>query len=80
MLEQMWRSEPGLQAYSLVLLNNFSYNVVEFAKSLVEWMSDKLMRAFEGQRNNPFAFRHLKLCHNLTELSRISEPYIILAS
>lgn len=81
LLERIWQ-EPstGLQAYSLVLLNNFSYNVIEFAKSLVEWMSDKLMRQFEGQRNNPFAFRNLHLCHNLTELSRIQEPAVILAS
>src|SRR5699024_10511796 len=66
LLEKMWADpKTGLQAYSLVLLNNFSYNVIEFAKSLVEWMSDKLMRQFEGQRNNPFAFRNLQLCHNL---------------
>ncbi|OTF77047.1 hypothetical protein BLA29_003105 [Euroglyphus maynei] len=43
-------------------------------------MSDKLMRGFEGQRNNPFAFKHIQLCHNLNELARISEPYVILAS
>ena len=81
LLEQMWRDSKGaLQAYSLVMLNNFSYNVIEFAKSLVEWMSEKLMRQFEGQRNNPFAFRHIQLCHNLAELSRVSEPAVILAS
>ncbi|KAH9516014.1 cleavage and polyadenylation specificity factor subunit 2 [Dermatophagoides farinae] len=80
MLDQMWRSEPGLHVYSIILLNNFSYNVIEFAKSLVEWMSDKLMRGFEGQRNNPFAFKHIQLCHNLNELARIPEPYIVLAS
>ena len=80
MLDQMWRSEPGLHVYSIILLNNFSYNVIEFAKSLVEWMSDKLMRGFEGQRNNPFAFKHIQLCHNLNELARIPEPYVILAS
>ncbi|KAF7496367.1 Cleavage and polyadenylation specificity factor subunit 2 [Sarcoptes scabiei] len=80
MLDQFWRSEPGLQAYSIVLLNNFSYNVFEFAKSLVEWMSDKLMRGFEGQRNNPFAFKHIQLCHNLIELKRVNEPMVVLAS
>lgn len=80
MLDQFWRSEPSLHVYSIVLLNSFSYNVIEFAKSLVEWMSDKLMRTFEGQRNNPFAFKHIQLCHNINELNRIREPYVILAS
>lgn len=51
MLDQLWRNkESGLLSYSLALLNNVSYNVVEFAKSQIEWMSDKLMRNFEGMK------------------------------
>uniref|UniRef100_A0A023GLI5 Cleavage and polyadenylation specificity factor subunit 2 n=1 Tax=Amblyomma triste TaxID=251400 RepID=A0A023GLI5_AMBTT len=81
MLEQLWRNQDsGLMAYSLALLNNVSYNVVEFAKSQVEWMSDKVMRSFEGARNNPFQFRHLQLCHGLAELARVPEPKVVLAS
>ena len=58
MLEQLWRNpETLLKAYTLFLLNNVAYNVIEFAKSQIEWMSDKLMKSFEGARNNPFAFR-----------------------
>lgn len=54
----MWRNiESGLCAYSIALLNNVSYNVVEFAKSQVEWMSEKIMRMFEESRNNPFQFK-----------------------
>ncbi len=34
--DQMWRTaESGLMAYSLALLSNVTYNVVEFAKSQV---------------------------------------------
>ena len=58
MLEQLWSNkESGLRAYNLVLLNNVAYNVIEFAKSQIEWMSDKLMKSFEGTRSNPFTFR-----------------------
>uniref|UniRef100_A0A9J7XCP3 Cleavage and polyadenylation specificity factor subunit 2 n=1 Tax=Cyprinus carpio carpio TaxID=630221 RepID=A0A9J7XCP3_CYPCA len=61
LLDQIWRTkDAGLGVYSLALLNNVSYNVVEFSKSQVEWMSDKLMRCFEDKRNNPFQFRHLQ--------------------
>lgn len=36
MLDQLWRNkDSGLLAYSLALLTNVSYNVVEFAKSQV---------------------------------------------
>ncbi|XP_008555333.3 probable cleavage and polyadenylation specificity factor subunit 2 [Microplitis demolitor] len=81
MLDQLWRNkESGLLAYSLALLTNVSYNVVEFAKSQIEWMSDKLMRSFEGARNNPFQFKHLQLCHSMKELSNVPSPKVVLAS
>ncbi|GIY28510.1 cleavage and polyadenylation specificity factor subunit 2 [Caerostris extrusa] len=75
MMDQIWRSQDsGLMTFSLALLNNVSYNVVEFAKSQVEWMSDKIMRSFEGLKGNPFQFKHLQLCHSLSELNKVSEP------
>lgn len=81
LLDQLWRNQDsGLCAYNLALLNNVSFNVVEFAKSQVEWMSDKVMKAFEDKRNNPFHFKHLKLCHSLKELSKVPEPKTVLAS
>ncbi|RWS18002.1 cleavage and polyadenylation specificity factor subunit 2-like protein [Dinothrombium tinctorium] len=81
MLDQLWRTpDSGLMAYSLALLNTVSYNVIEFAKSQVEWMSDKIMRSFEGQRNNPFQFRHLQLCHVYSDILRVREPRVVLAS
>ena len=81
MLDQLWRtSGSGLSTYSLAMLNTVSYNVIEFAKSQVEWMSDKIMKSFEGQRNNPFNFKHLKLLHNINELDKIKEPVVVLAS
>ena len=34
----MWRNrDTGLATYSLALLNNVAYNVIEFAKSQVTW-------------------------------------------
>ncbi|CAH1731732.1 probable cleavage and polyadenylation specificity factor subunit 2 [Aphis gossypii] len=81
MLDQLWRNkESGLGVYSLVFLTNVSYNIVEFAKSQIEWISDKLMKSFEGARNNPFLFKHVKLCHNMDDLNKVSEPKVVLAS
>lgn len=81
MLDQLWRNkESGLLAYSLAMLNNVGYNVLEFAKSMIEWMSDKLMKSFEGARNNPFQFRHVQLCHSLAELAKVPGPKVVLAS
>jgi len=57
-----------LSNYSVALLNNVSYNTVEFAKSQLEWMSDAVMKSFDNSRENPFAFKYVNLCHNLEEL------------
>lgn len=81
MVDSLWQNkDSGLMTYSLALLNNVSYNVVEFAKSQIEWMSEKLMRNFEGKRNNPFTFRHLKLCHSIAEVNKVPSPKVVLAS
>lgn len=39
-------------------------------------MSDKLMKSFEGARNNPFYFKYVRLCHNMHELNKVSEPKV----
>ncbi|CAF1481416.1 unnamed protein product, partial [Adineta steineri] len=45
LLEQLWgNKQSGLFAYSLVLLNNCSSQVIEFASTQVEWMSDKIVQ------------------------------------
>ncbi|ROT74637.1 probable cleavage and polyadenylation specificity factor subunit 2 [Penaeus vannamei] len=81
MLEQMWSTrESGLSAYSLAILSNTGYHVIHFAKQMIEWMSEKLTKAFDSLRTNPFSFKHLKFCHNLTDLSRLPSPKVVLAS
>ena len=42
----------------------------------VEWMSEKIIKAFEDQRNNPFQFKYLQLCHSLAELQRLPDPKV----
>lgn len=34
------------------------------------------MKSFEGARNNPFFFKHVKLCHNMNDLNKVSEPKV----
>lgn len=81
MLDQLWRNkEYGLNAYSLAVLSNVSYNVFEFAKSQIEWMSDKMMKSFEGARNNPFQFKYARFVHSIQELAQIPGPKVVLAS
>lgn len=81
MLEQLWHSrDSGLQAYRLLLLNNVCYNVIEFAKSQIEWMSERLARGFESARANPFQLRHVQLCHSVEEVHAGAGPCVVLAT
>lgn len=74
-LDSIWKNEnSGLFAYSIALLNNVSISVIDFAKSQVEWMNDKLVQSFEVGRYNPFDFKHIKLCRSLSELNRLNNP------
>ncbi|PIO54153.1 hypothetical protein TELCIR_24490, partial [Teladorsagia circumcincta] len=42
LLDQLWaNTQSGLQEYNLVMMSHVAASVVEFAKSQVEWMSDK---------------------------------------
>jgi len=81
MVDQLWSNkDSGLLAYSLALLNNVAYNVVEFAKSQIEWMSEKLMKMMGEKKANPFQFKHLKLCHSMAEVNKVPAPKVVLAS
>lgn len=74
-LDQLWKNEnSGLFSYSIALVNNVSVSVIEFAKSQVEWMNDKIVQSFEAGRYNPFDFKYIKLCCSLSELNRINQP------
>ncbi|GAU88227.1 hypothetical protein RvY_00967 [Ramazzottius varieornatus] len=81
MLDQLWQNkESGLSNFGVCILNNVAYNAIEFAKSQIEWMSDKLMKNFEDQRQNPFAFHHVQLCHTQNELRKVRSPKVVVAS
>lgn len=80
LLEQTWRSDRALQVYPVVILNVVGYSVIEYAKSLLEFMAEKLMKTFESARSNPFQFRYIQVCLSLRDLNQLPEPRVVLAS
>lgn len=34
------------------------------------------MKSFERAKNNPFFFKHVKLCHNMNDFNKVSEPKV----
>lgn len=47
---------------------------------MIEWMSDKVIQPFMQKRENPFEFKHVKLCQSVSEVNRIPDPKVILAT
>ncbi|VDM53348.1 unnamed protein product [Angiostrongylus costaricensis] len=81
LLDQLWaNTQSGLQKYNLVMMSHVAASVVEFAKSQVEWMSDKVLKSFEMGQTNPFLLRNVKLCHSQIDLARIRSPKVVLCS
>ncbi|KAI0989817.1 hypothetical protein GJ496_006050 [Pomphorhynchus laevis] len=83
MLDQMWYSIANNQQQhqsNLVYISHVSSTVVEFSRSMVEWMSDKLTTSFEQSRTNPFRLKNFKICQTMDQLKMIKGPKIILSS
>ena len=47
---------------------------------MIEWMSERVIEKFTRKREQPYDFKHIKLCQTLSEVSSIPEPKVILAT
>ncbi|GAQ90662.1 Cleavage and polyadenylation specificity factor 2 [Klebsormidium nitens] len=80
-LEHYWGSNRAYQGFPVALLTSVSYNVVDFAKSSLEWMAENIGKHFERARANAFDLRHTTLCHSLEDLAALAHgPKVVLAS
>eukprot|EP01116_Phalansterium_solitarium_P003529 TRINITY_DN14340_c0_g1_i1.p2 TRINITY_DN14340_c0_g1~~TRINITY_DN14340_c0_g1_i1.p2 ORF type:complete len:733 (-),score=366.09 TRINITY_DN14340_c0_g1_i1:191-2389(-) len=69
-----------LSTYGIAFVTNVAFNTLEFAKSMLEWTNDSIVSSFESSRENPFAFKHIKLLHDLSELDDLPSPRVVLTS
>lgn len=81
-LTDAWTANPSLSKASLVVLNEFALRTFEFARSMIEWMSDEVVRRFDISRDNLFDFKKkpLRLCQTRSELDKVPSPKVVLAS
>lgn len=75
-------AQNKLDMYHLVFLSPMAINVLEFARSQLEWMSDSLSKSFYNGRPNPFDLtKQLKICTSVRELERqYPGPKVVLAT
>ncbi|CAA0826386.1 Cleavage and polyadenylation specificity factor subunit 2 [Striga hermonthica] len=78
-LEQYWNQEEVM--YPIFFLTYVSSSTIDFAKSLLEWMSDSVAKSFENTRDNAFFLNHVKLLVDKSELEACPDgPKVVLAS
>lgn len=70
-----------LAMYHLIFLSPMAYNVLDFAKSQLEWMGDSLSKNFYNGRPNPFDLPYLKMCTSVRELEKTYPgPKVVIAT
>eukprot|EP00177_Eucheuma_denticulatum_P006749 GFKZ01012268.1.p1 GENE.GFKZ01012268.1~~GFKZ01012268.1.p1 ORF type:complete len:828 (-),score=134.98 GFKZ01012268.1:100-2583(-) len=79
-LHDAWASDTDFADVPLVILHDLSTRTFEFARSMIEWMSDEVVRRFDVSRDNLFVFKHVKLCQSIKALDAMSSPMVVLAS
>ncbi|KAH7429669.1 hypothetical protein KP509_09G061000 [Ceratopteris richardii] len=79
-LEQIWSSQG--YDYPIVFLTYTSSSTIEFAKSLLEWMSDAIAKSFEHNRENVFQLKCFQLCSSRKKFATLdpTKPKVVFAS
>jgi cleavage and polyadenylation specificity factor subunit 2 len=79
-LATYWQNNK-LGMYHLIYLSPMAFNVIEFARSQLEWMSDTLSRSFYNGRPNPFELPYMKICTSMSDIERLYPgPKTVLAT
>ncbi|KAK4535068.1 hypothetical protein CDCA_CDCA03G1093 [Cyanidium caldarium] len=78
--EDYWEQHRHLASlYPVVFVQHVGQDTIEFARSLIEWMSDAVVNAFDSKRENPFALRHVQVVHDLEQADAVPGPKVMLA-
>lgn len=87
-LSDVWASSDTLSKASLIVLSEFSVGTFRFVRSMIEYMSDEVVKRFDVSRENLFDFKNkpLHLFRTRAELTALEQsekfptPKVILAS
>lgn len=87
LLNEHWERHRLKSAYSLAWIGPMTPNILEFARSQLEWMAEPLGAQFDGGKGHPFHFSSVQVCCSVREWEnlRIKEgtvenPAVTLAS
>jgi Cft2 family RNA processing exonuclease len=77
--EEYWAAHPDIASlYPIAFAQHVGIHTIEFARSLVEWMSDAIVTAFDSRRENPFRFRYVQVVHELDQVEALPSPKVVM--
>lgn len=68
---KLWAPSRRRVVYPLVILGPLAARTLGFASSMLEYMSERLMRDFESQKGNPFETRGVRVFSKLEQLASL---------
>jgi len=81
LLDAKW--EQHGYPYRIAVLSNVAHRTVEFARGMLEWMTDAVHRRFDDTRHHPMKFQHFLFVHSMEELERLRaerRPLVVVAT
>lgn len=79
-LHTHWRLNGLVEAFSLAFLSHTAKHTLEYANSMLEWMSEKCQKEFDRTKRSPFDFEFLRICTRLGDLDYVPRPRVVLAT
>ena len=79
-LNEAWQNDSSLSQIPLIILHQLSSRTFDFARSMIEWMSDEVVKRFDISRENLFIFKNIKLYQSMKQLQNVNSPMVVLAS
>lgn len=81
-LESFWNTSRSSSSspFPILFVSHQSERTLQVVRGMIEWMAQSTSKVFEQDRSNPFDLKHIRTCHDLTEVNAVTGPKLILAS
>lgn len=72
MLDDLWTNNHNSQnKVTLVLLTHLGARLLEYASSMLEWMSPSIIAEWEKKNESPFQTRNFKIVHSMDQFDKV---------
>lgn len=82
-LNEAWSLQPRtgpLARVPLLVAHEFAGRTLDFARTMIEFMSDRVVKRFDTTRENLFDFKHLRACPDRAAVDALPSPKVVLAA